>query len=191
MKRFASLIIIALIYFSGLTVYYFRFIYKTNLWKNIYTRTPEEFVSQVTVEKERYTIDSTRLLRELYDDISSDKLSFYGNFNSETKLLIDSILYSPDQHKLVVLLLAKNPTYQLEKYPKKYKWYYIANCYIGKREGDSFILKHSGPFVGSNFDEWEISDDLKAACFWKNENKSTGSHNMNDSRFWSDHVWNY
>lgn len=191
MKRFTSLIIIALIYFSGLTVYYFKFIYKADLWKNTESYTPTEFISRVAVSRETYLADSTRLLRDLYDGISSSELSFFGNFNNETKLIIDSILYSPDQNKLVILLLARNPTHQLEKYPKKYKWYYSANCYIGKRANGLFVLKHSGPFVESNFDEWEISDNFKMACLMKNENQLTGSHNMNDNRFWNEHIWNY
>lgn len=190
MKKFGSIIITLVIFFSALIFYYFKFIYKNDLFKIPDTRTPVAFLSQVVVTPDRYTADSMLLLEDVKAGILSDKLTFYGHFNHESGLIIDTIVYSPDQQKVAVLILVKNPTSQLEKYPKEYKWYYSGHCFIGKRGTNSFSIKSYGGFVQNNFDEWELSDQLKEGFFDKWAGRQGGTYNLNDRRFWNDHFWN-
>src|SRR2546423_5118052 len=75
--------------------------------------TPIKFVSHVKVAKGEYTRDSVEIVKQLYS-LLRERQDFFNNsaYFDSTKIIIDSILYSPGHNKFAVFVLMKNPTYR-------------------------------------------------------------------------------
>lgn len=114
--------------------------------------TSKEFLNSTKVNQDIYNRDIDTTMHQIQQFLSTHSKSFYSKvYFDSTKLYIDTILYSPDQNKIAIFLVTKNPvTRQL--YPNtKYRYYYDASCYIGKRQKDTFDLKWLKRFSLINF----------------------------------------
>jgi hypothetical protein len=159
--------------------------------------TPKEFLSLTKIDQTTYNRDEDTIIHQIQHFLFTHSRSFYSKeFFDSTLLGIDTILYSPDQNKVAVFTFAKNPiTRQL--YPNiKYKHYYNASCYLGKRQGDTFDLKWLDRFSLINFyNQQEVTKGLRKMYFTEfatlknGDNTYTYNVNLDDKRFWDCYAW--
>lgn len=120
---------------------------------------------------------------------------YYSQENFEgTEIIIDTILYSPEYDKLVILMITKNPTSRQLRPEKNELWYYDATSYLGVRQNDSIILSQLGYNFNNSNDLSALSHILRQASFRTFVSKDTtgvNSHkyNLNDIRFWTSQEW--
>ncbi|PRD44094.1 hypothetical protein C5745_19730 [Sphingobacterium haloxyli] len=160
-------------------------------------RTEETFKSRMIVEENIYRRDSLQVLANLKGYLQRHEQSFYNkSYFDSTELLLDTILYSPDIKRLVVFVLARNPTSRQFQPNTEYAWYYDGFCYLGIRENDDIRLNWFRRFNLINYyDEQEAKNDLKEYYFTRlaSAKDTDGSliykFNVDDSRFWDGPVW--
>jgi hypothetical protein len=160
--------------------------------------TPKEFINTMTVSDSVYAKDSTTILAALYPKLQMHEASFYDKeYFDSTKLIIDKIFYDSTKNKIAVFVLTEN-LMSRKKYPNpKYKFYYDAYCYLGKRtEADSFDLKWFNTFFPINFiSKQEISNAIKQLYFTElaaiidGDDQPVYKYNLNDKRFWAGPGW--
>jgi hypothetical protein len=160
--------------------------------------TPVEFVNTISVSDSIYKEDSVILLTAFYFKLRSYEASFYNKeYFDSTKLIIEKIFYDSTKNKIIVFLLTEN-LMSRKKYPNlKYKVYYDAFCYLGKREkAGSFELKWVKTFAPTNFiNKQEISASIERLYFTElaailnKDRQSVYKYNMNDKRFWTGPGW--
>ncbi|MCW3467937.1 hypothetical protein [Chitinophaga nivalis] len=186
-----TVLVILVLFFTGVLFWYYKYIHGWMVFrKNV--DTPKKFLNHTTVSKRIYNEDSTKIIRALRQQLLKREGFFRSSdYFDSTQLIIDSILYSPDQGKVAFLVLTKNPTYRQLRPDKRYDWYYDAASYLGVRRGDSIVMKREGPMYGNSYSRQEISDDIREVCFrlFVYED-SLYQYNLNDIRFWDAPVWN-
>lgn len=159
--------------------------------------TPKEFLNLTKVNPAIYIQDKDTIFHQIQHFLSTHSKSFYSKEYFDLTILgIDTILYSPDQNKIAVFIFTKNPiTRQLD--PNiKYKHYYDASCYLGKRLKDTFDLKWLDRFRLINFyDQQEVTNGLRKMYFTEfatlknGDNTYTYNFNLDDKRFWNCYAW--
>jgi len=173
-------------------------------FKNIYgwmefrknTDTPKEFLNKTIILKENYTKDSIEVLKEFRDMLNKHTQSFYTkDYFDSTRLIIDSIIYSPDYNKLAVFVITQNPTYRQLMPNEKYKWYYDGYCYLGTRSHDTIDLTSITGGYSNFYDKEELTSTLREyyfrifASIKDTSNQSRYKFNINDNRFWTCPIW--
>lgn len=159
-----------------------------------YIKTPSNFISEVKASKNIYSLDSSKAIISLVQDLKI-RHGFFNNssYFDSTELIIDSILYSPGLDKLVVLLIVKNPTYRQLMPDRRSFWYFDATYYLGKREGDSLKLFFIGPSFTNAVNKKDLSNIIRNECFNKfamlDSNNNQINFNFNDKRFWDSEKW--
>ena len=187
-------VIIGILIFLGLTFFYFKNIYGWLEFRRN-TDTPDKYINRTIIPTENYQRDESALILQFNDM----KLNHKGFFSSKeyfegTEIIIDTILYSPEYDKLVVLMIAKNPTSRQLRPQKSELWYYDATSYLGLRQNDSIFLSQVGSNFSNSNDLLALSDILRQASFRTFVSKDTtaiNSHkyNLNDIRFWKSPEW--
>lgn len=153
--------------------------------------TPDKYLNNTVINRNDYTRDSVMLVKELYVKLSNheDFFSPAAYFDS-TRLIIDSIVYSPGYKKMAVLVITKNPTYRQLVPDEKHQWYYDATGYLGIRKSDSISLKWLGPNFTNSINKHELSELIRDACFNRFATDDPRyPYNLNDIRFWDCPVW--
>lgn len=187
-----TITIVILILSIGLSYFYFNHIYG---WKGFHGNggTPKEYLTPLIINREGYTLDSIEILRQLRLMLAKHEDFFSNTAHSEsTKLIVDSILYSPDLNKLAVFVIARNSTSKMLDPNKNYKWYYDATCYLGVRENDRISLSWIGPTFTNSYDIEKISNEIRVTFFKRNASSdltNARSYNLDDIRFWSSSIW--
>jgi hypothetical protein len=157
--------------------------------------TPEKYLNHSKKYKNDYTKDSASISTQLYSFLKHHEESFYAkNYFEGTKLIIDTILYSPNYDKIALFVIVKSPAYSQLTSDYKNEYLYDGYCYFGFRKSNAFDL-HWYENSFANFDyKSDISSALKTYYFREfalvktSENKSI--YNLNDVRFWSCDFWN-
>lgn len=177
-----------------LTFYYFKNIYGwMEFRKN--TDTPDQFLNKTVVKNEDYTKDSLTISTKFKELLLQHEDFFYSKeYYEGTEIIIDTILYSPDLKKLVVLVLTKNPTSRQLMPTQNEMWYYNATSYLGVRQSDTISLSWLGPSFTNSTDKHEQSNYIRQECFRTFVSKDTTEkyahrYNLNDVRFWISSEW--
>lgn len=189
-----KLIIITFFIAIGFTIIYFTTIFG---WMTLIENkdTPAKFSSHVKAKKEVYSGDSVKVLKQLQNLLDTHRQSFYSNeYYRATQLSIDTLLYSPDFSKVVVFVIAKNPTSRQLAPDERYEWYYVGYCYLCVVKRDSIDLSYINPSVKSYFKN-KVAKELRANYFRLFATvKDINGHykygyNLNDIRFWNCPIW--
>ena len=78
---------------------------------NVNSVTPKEYLSLTKIDKLHYKNDSIMITQKLKMFLKNHEQSFYAKtYHEGTDLIVDSILYSPDRSKIVVLVITKTLT---------------------------------------------------------------------------------
>lgn len=139
--------------FIGIIWVYFFYIYGWYTFRKN-TDTPSAYESHIVAPRQLYLADKDRLSAEM-GQLLARKEGFFNNdgyFNG-TKLIIDTILYSPDFNRMAVLLIVRNPTYRQLLPNRKYKWFYDGTIFLGVRSADSLLLFHNGPDLITSYNK--------------------------------------
>lgn len=188
-----KIIIVFAILLSLSMFLYFKFIYGwMEFRKN--TDTPEEYLSQVVIDKDRSIHDKATIVTA-FRRLLAKRVDFFSNgaYFDSTEIIIDTIVYSTGFDKMAILLMIKNPTYRQLAPEKNYQWYYDATCYLGVRNKDSIELSWVGPNFTNSPSRQKTSKILRTTCFRIFATKDTTdayAYNINDIRFWSSSIWN-
>lgn len=159
------------------------------------TDTPDQFINKTIVKKENYAKDSLTISSELRKLLLQHKEFFNSNEYFEgTKIIIDTIVYSPDLNKLVILVLTKNPTSRQLLPTKGKDYYYNATTYLSVRQQDSLYLTWFGPNFSNSTDRKEQSNSIRQENFrnYASRDLTEGyshKYNLNDIRFWTSSEW--
>lgn len=187
-----TVILILLITTSGL-IYFV----KINGWMSFQKRsnTPSEFISRVNIGRYRYNLDKRTLLNE-FEILLEKQDDFFKNTSfsiSTTKIIIDTIVYSPDFKNLAVTIIAKNPTSKQLSPDKNHKWFYNSTCYLGIKRGLRIELKMIGPTFTNEYTLESASKDIRDVCFkhFIVKGSKLYTYNLNDKRFWRSKIWTY
>jgi hypothetical protein len=189
MKR--SLIIIVFLVFLSVIFIYFKYVYGWLEYKGN-AETPKMYLNYSTPTKENYKKDSVGILKILKNKMEKHEGFFYSKeYFAKTKIIIDTIVYSPEFNKFAILVITKNPTYR-QRLPQKHNWYYDATAYLGCRHNDTICLYWSGPTY-TNSEKKEVqSGYIRNHCF--NDFSRGGvlgeiAYNINDVRLWDCKFW--
>lgn len=183
-----KLIIVGLL--LTMVLLYFNYMYG---WLSFYktTFTPEQYLSTSIPSKENYNKDGLILVNLLKKELNNHE-GFFNNtsYFDSTRIMVDTIIYSPDFTKIAAFIVVKNPTYRQISPDLKHKYYYDATCYIGIRKNSSFDLSMAGPIFTNSVSYQAISSDLRNACLKTFvTNDGLYKYNMNDKRFWNSSIW--
>lgn len=189
-----TIFIIISIVVLGATFYYFKYIYGwMEFRKN--TDTPSQFLSKTSARQEDYTKDSSTISHNLKTLLLKHEDFFYSKeYFDGTDIIIDTIIYSPDFHKLAILFITKNPTARQLMPIKNEDYYYNATAYLGIRQNDIISLSWLGPNFSNSTNRKELSKNIRQACFRTFVSKDTTElnahkYNLNDIRFWTGSEW--
>lgn len=188
----SKLIIGSIIVFTlGILFWYFNIKGWLSFHKN--TDTPKGFLNYSTIKKEDYTKDSTKLI-QIFNSTLEKREGFFNNkmYFDSTKLIIDTIIYNQEFDKMAIFLIVANPTYRQLMPNKKYNWVYDATCYLGLKKNDTIALTWVGPVFTNSYNQQNISNNIRDACFRHFVTSDTNRlymYNMNDVRFWSSPIW--
>ena len=156
---------------------------------------PEKYLNHTVVRAEKYKSDSLLIVSKLMTELQNQE-GFFDNtaYTYDTKVIIDSIIYSPDYKKKTIFVVVRNRT-ENQLYPNnKNFWYYDGTCYLGTGGNDSLKLY----WVGPNFSQSESKE--KIASFIREyyySGYSAGDttqadyckYNLDDMRFWTCPIW--
>ncbi len=191
MKRFINNIVILVI---GLL---FFVACKYDTGRNARIHTEEIFKTRVIIKESIYRSDSLQILTNLKDYLQHNSQSFYSAaYFDSTGLILDTILYSPDNKRLVVFVLTRNHTTRQLEPNENYKWYYDGYCYLGHREKNGIRLSWFRRFNLVNYyDEQEAKSRLREYYFTRlaavrdTDGSLMYKFNVDDKRFWTGPVW--
>jgi hypothetical protein len=160
--------------------------------------TPSKYKYKVNkTAKASYSIDTTAirpiLTKMLDKQIKPLDLKPY---DKGTDLFIDSLVYSPDQLRMIVFVIVKNSTMKLLRRENDSTYYYDAYYLFCSRESLSMPMKvfnYSGYRLSRFYDHSEIRDALREYCFNRllKLDGTEQHYNIDDVRFWrsKDFEW--
>lgn len=173
--------------------------------------TPKEFVSKVKVPENIYSKDSIELIELIKEEIKEHKGAYYAkSYDEYTKVIIDSIIYSPNYNKLFFFAinkvenkklypsdLTKDEIETIVKHTKlPYEGYhYEGKAFIAIREDNNLLINN---FFRINTSEYnsikEVRTRLNQLFFeeYSAVNEKGYEYNPDDIRFWvNKNVWNF
>ncbi|MBK0378470.1 hypothetical protein [Mucilaginibacter segetis] len=151
------------------------------------SNTPALYISNNKIDNAEYNVDKEMIVKKFVEFLKVRE-GFFNNGSlskSETQIIIDTIIYSPDFKKLGILVIVKTPTL-LQLLPNKnQKWFYNSTFYLGIKQDHGIELKMVGPTF-TNEKSFEIaSENIREACFKHFIVKKSDIYkfNIDDERF--------
>jgi hypothetical protein len=161
--------------------------------------TPVKYRSKILVKPEQYYQDSINIYYVLESMMIKhiDPFTLAGYYGDSTILYVDSILYSPDQLKFVILLITRHLHKKSDNAGGSY-YTFNGNCFFAKRDliGSSIKVFQYSTFNMSDYDTYR---NIKAALIeysflrratsqpW---NETHPTYNFDDVRFWNSGEFN-
>ena len=159
---------------------------------------PRPNIGQLLVFRTTYIKDSS-CLHGAVANIIRDHLGPFratGYYNSSTKFKIDSIIYSPDKKRLVVIVInSVNVDSTISNHHQSIS--YNANYFCCERdiaESKIRVYPISSYTLGNCSDYGQLETDFYFTCFFRmatGNNTFPVQYNLNDVRFWSEYEFNY
>lgn len=179
-----------------------------NCQHKIEKHTPKEYISKVNIPKEIYTKDSLVLVNSIKKDITEHKGGYYSNaFDSETKIIIDTIMYSPNNERLFFFVITKGQNRKL--YPKemtkeemteanKYSklslngFNFQGKAHLAYKKNEIIFKTQFYGITTANYENIESVRERQRQIFFKEFSavKEEGyEYNINDKRFWNNDIF--
>lgn len=111
-------------------------------------------------------------------------------YDMNTVIFVDTLIYSPDQTKLVAFIVDKNSTEKLVKKENSERYYYNATylfCQKDKHTGKIGVFDYCHFGLANFYSYKEIKEALYNYCFYRLSEESTQEdihYNVDDVRFW-------
>jgi hypothetical protein len=140
----------------------------------------------------------TAIIHDILKQMLSTKIGPFelDIYDSRTNVVIDSLIYSPDQARMIVLLIVKNRTSKLLTRDNDSDYYYDAYylyCSKDAQDGRVTVYDYSGYRLNFFYDREDIVDALHDYCFNRlaGQDGAEYHYNIDDIRFWSsdDFEW--
>ena len=149
--------------------------------------TPLKYKNNYKVSEDVYSRDSTEISKVLTMMLSKHVHPFRPEkqFDFNTEIRINSIIYSPDKLKMIVFVITKNSTDKLLKKENGQLFFYNGNylyCLRGNKNSPIKVFDYAAFNLTHYYSYKEIKDRLDEHCFIDlgKENK----YNVDDVRFW-------
>jgi hypothetical protein len=115
-------------------------------------------------------------------------------YDNDTELFVDTLLYSPDQCRMVVFVVDKNSSNKLSSRESDAPFFYNAHYLFCSRrsELDSIRVYDYTNFRLANFyDFLDIRDALRSYCFTQltGIDGAEKFYNVDDIRFWNSEIF--
>jgi len=154
--------------------------------------TPTKYKYRINgITKAKYTSDTTAirgvLAKMLDNQVKPLDLKAY---DKETHLFIDSLVYSPNQLRMIVFVIVRNSSTKLLRQENDSTFYYDAYYLFCSRESlikPIQVYDYSGYRLSFFYDYTEIREALREYCFSRMMRKERDEqyYNIDDKRFWS------
>lgn len=160
--------------------------------------TPKEFKSNTTVNKGIYQSDTSSIKEVLSKMLKENTHPFVPSkqFDKNTSLYIDTLIYSPNKLKMIVFVISKNSTDKLLVKDGGKDLFFNANYLFCLRDSINSAIKvydYSG-FNLVYYDDYNgIKDALRDYCFYRiaaENNEEEKKYNLDDLRFWKSDDFN-
>lgn len=144
-----------------------------------------------------YTNDTT-VIRAILTKMRNEKIKPFNlkMYDEQTDLFIDSVVYSPDQLRMILFVITRNSTSKMLRRENESSYYYDAYYLYCSRDSLKEPIKvydYAGYRLSFFYHYPEISGTLRDYCFNQLlELDGTEQHyNIDDKRFWSskDFEW--
>jgi hypothetical protein len=172
------------------------FIYGCGIAQN---RTPEKYQYISIVNEGIYQKNKIALVDSIHVMIKRNIDPYNSVENDlETKIFVDSILYSPQGDKIAFFVLTGNSNDKLIHKGNKSEFHYDAHCFIGHINKDYQLLDMTW-LRGHNLSNYQSLKDasnrirevyFKELILRRNsKGESTYKYNLDDVRFWNGPLW--
>jgi hypothetical protein len=158
--------------------------------------TPREYRNTNRVNHNLYLKDSVEAFSVLKLMLKKNLHPFRPEkqFDSNTSIFLDSIIYSPDKLKMVVFVITKNSTNKLSEKEGKEPYFYNANYLFCSRETKDSSIKiydYAAFNLVYYYSYNEIKKRLNEYCFLDLGQQKENKYNLDDLRFWQsdDFKW--
>jgi hypothetical protein len=143
----------------------------------------------VKLDKRQYTKDSIEIYAVLKKMLSAHLNPFIPvkEFDSGTKILVDSIIYSPDKLRIIVFVITKNTVDKLLIKENDSLFFYNANylyCSRTNKNSPIKIYDYAGFKLVNYYNLKDIKERLRDYCFHENQDEIEENYNLDDVRFW-------
>jgi hypothetical protein len=166
-------------------------------------QTPNNYISIVKVPKVNYSNDSLILVSSIKKDILEHKGGYNSkSFDIETKVIIDTIMYSPNNERIFFFVITEVENRKL--YPKemseqeieeasKYSklsmngFHYKGKGYIAYKRNDTIVNTQFYGITTASYENIESVRQRQRQIFFKEfsaVNETGYEFNINDKRFW-------
>lgn len=147
--------------------------------------------------KSKYAVDTTAI-RTILTKMLNEKVKPFNlkMYDEQTDLFIDSLVYSPDQLRMIVFVISKNSTLKMLHRENDSGYYYDAYYLYCSRDSLKEPIKvydRAGYGLVNFYDYEEIRGALRDYCFNRllKLDGAIQHYNIDDKRFWSskDFEW--
>jgi hypothetical protein len=155
-----------------------------------YKGTPINFKSRVKIDKPNLITDKKQInsiiKKMIVEKVNPFDLNVY---DENTVIFVDTLIYSPDQTRLVAFIVDRNNTEKLVKKENNERYYYNATYLFGKKDktGNIGIFDYCHFGLVNFYSYKEIREALYNYCFYRLLGESTQEnihYNVDDVRFW-------
>ncbi|MBW4888470.1 hypothetical protein KXQ82_02035 [Mucilaginibacter sp. HMF5004] len=154
-----------------------------------------QYKNVVNVSKKNYSKDSLQIDGVLRMMLNKHLHPFKPDeqFDLNTRILIDSIIYSKDILHMIVFVITKNNTNKLLKKENSEMYFYNGNYLFCSRENKNSPIKvydYTGFNLVYYYNYKDLKKRLREYCFI-DMGKEKGKYNIDDIRFWKsdDFKW--
>ena len=156
-----------------------------------YKGTPVAFKSTASIDK-RNLIDDKRQIHSIIKKMIAEEIHPFDlkEYDVNTIIFVDTLIYGPDQTRLVAFIVDQNNTEKLVKKENTEKYYYNATylfCQKDKKTGKIGVFDYSHFGLVNFYSYKEIRKALYDYCFYRLLGESTRGnihYNVDDVRFW-------
>lgn len=182
-----------------LTALNFVYLYSILIGCNGSSATPTRYKYLDTISTEVYKKNAIEISDSVGNRIRFKIDPYYPKeYDSLTEILVDTILFSPQNDRIAFFVITKNSNDKLLDKGGRNEFHYNVHCFVGILAGSN-IRKIGWVSAFSIFnynDRNSASHDIRYYYFVdltnrKNmKNESTFKYNFDDVRFWNGPLWN-
>lgn len=182
----------------------------TSCQNKVVNETPKEYIAKVNVLSETYRKDSLELVNAIRKDIEDHTGGYKSKiYDTESKVIIDTIMYSPNNERIFFFVITKGKNRKL--YPQemsdqemieasKYTrqsldgFYFEGKAYVAYKKNDLIFMTQFYGITTARYDNIKSVRKRQRQIFFKefsSINEEGYEYNINDIRFWeNDFFWN-
>lgn len=161
--------------------------------------TPAEYVNNVNVRSNLYTVDSTYFANRILNNAKMNEGAYYPDSYRYTKsAVVDTIIYSPENDKAILFVMVEIPNKVILGWEGRDGYHFDAKCFLAQRDTvpGEWNMKW---FRIMNLNRYSSYGQISLSMrrFYFEDLKEIKSHvgesrylyNVNDSRFWDSPAW--